>query len=81
MTLNEKLFFNSFREIVKAVNSTLNIREVLKILAKEVSEVINVKGSAIRLSGPNRQTLELVSCQGLSEKYIEKGPLGEASEG
>jgi len=75
MKPREKSFFNSFREVVKAVNSTLDLREVLKILVSEVTKVLDLKGCAIRLLDPNRRTLEIVSSQGLSEKYIRKGPV------
>jgi len=87
MTLSEKLFFDSFREVVKAVNSTLDIKEVLRLLVSEVPKAMNVKGCAIRLLEPHKKTLELVSSYGLSEKYIEKGPveadrsIAEAMEG
>jgi signal transduction protein with GAF and PtsI domain len=73
MKAREKLYFDSFREVVKAVHSTLDIKEVLKMLVRKVTKVMGVKGCAIRLLDPNRRTLELVSSFGLSEKYIGKG--------
>ena len=69
----EKLYFDSFREVVKAVHSTLEIKEVLKLLGKKVTKVMGVKGCAIRLLDPTKRTLELVSSYGLSEKYVGKG--------
>lgn len=75
MTPSEKLFFDSFREVVKAVNSTLDIKEVLKMLVSKVPQVMDLKGCAIRLLDPNRQTLEMVSSHGLSEDYLRKGPV------
>ena len=87
MKPSEKLYFDSFREVVKAVHSSLDIREVLNMLVNKVAQVMNLKGCAIRLLTPNKQTLELVSSYGLSEKYLQKGPvdvdrsIGEAMEG
>jgi len=87
MKSREKVFFDSFRDVVKAVHSTLDIREVLKMLVSKVAEVMNVKGCAIRLLDPNTRTLGLVASHGLSEKYIHKGSVGadrsiaEAMEG
>jgi len=87
MKVRKKSYFDSFREVVKAVNSTLDLREVLKMLVGEVTRVLDLKGCSIRLLDPNRRTLELVSYQGLSEKYIRKGPvdadrsIAEAMEG
>jgi signal transduction protein with GAF and PtsI domain len=73
MNSREKLFFDSFREVVKAIHSTLDIREVLQLLVTKVTQVMNLKGCAIRLLDPSRQTLELVATHGLSEKYLSKG--------
>lgn len=73
MKTREKLYFDSFREVVKAVHSTLDIKKVLNMLVKKITQVMGLKGCAIRLLDPNRRTLELVSSYGLSKKYIEKG--------
>jgi signal transduction protein with GAF and PtsI domain len=87
MGTRERLYFDSFREAVKAVTSTLDISEVLTVLVRKVAEVMDAKGCAIRLLDPSRRTLELVAHYGLSEGYIRKGPvnadrsLAEAMEG
>jgi len=87
MKSREKLFFDSFREVVKTIHSTLDIREVLQLLVTKVTQVMNLKGCAIRLLDPNRRTLELVASHGLSEKYLSKGAvdadrsIAEAMEG
>lgn len=73
MKAREILYFNSFREVVKAVHSTLDINEVLKMLVKKITKVMKVKGCAIRLLDIHKRTLELVSFYGLSERYIAKG--------
>lgn len=87
MNSQEKLFFESFRNVVRIIHSTLDIKEVMQILVSKVAEVMNVKGCSIRLLETNRGTLELISFHGLSEKYIGKGPvdanlsIAEAMEG
>jgi signal transduction protein with GAF and PtsI domain len=65
----------SFREAVKAVNSTLDLRAVLNVLAKNMVQALHLKASAIRLLDVKKRTLELVACHGLSEKYLSKGPV------
>ena len=65
----------SFREAVKAVNSTLDLRAVLNMLAKNMVQALQLKASAIRLLDPKKRTLELVASHGLSEKYLNKGPV------
>lgn len=87
MNSHEKLFFDSFRDVVKTIHSTLDKREVLRMLVSKVAQVMNVKGCAIRVFDPNRHKLELVSSHGLSKRYIEKGSvyadlsIAEAMEG
>ena len=75
MKSQEKGYFDSFREVVKAVNSTLDRQEVLDLLVSNVSQVMDLKASAIRLLDPKKRTLELVASHGLSEKYLNKGPV------
>ena len=75
MQTREKLYFDSFRDVVKAVHSSLDITEVLKMLVSNVAQVMDLKGCAVRLLDPKKRTLELVSSHGLSEKYIQKGPV------
>jgi signal transduction protein with GAF and PtsI domain len=65
----------SFREAVKAVNSTLDLRAVLNVLVKNMVQAIQLKASAIRLLDPKKRTLELVASHGLSKKYLNKGPV------
>lgn len=75
MKPNERLYFDSFREVVKAVHSTLDIKEVLNVLARKVAQVLDLKGCAIRLLDSSRMRLRLVASSGLSEKYLLKGPV------
>jgi signal transduction protein with GAF and PtsI domain len=75
MKAQEKAYFDSFREVVKAVNSTLNLREVLTMLTSNVAQVMDLKACAIRLLHRKKGILELVASHGLSDNYINKGPV------
>ena len=75
MTPQEERYFDSFREVVKAVNSTLDRQEVLDLLVNNLTQVMDLKASAIRLLDPRQRTLELVASHGLSKKYLDKGPV------
>lgn len=66
-------YFASFREVVRAVSTTLDIREVLELLVDEVIRVMGLKGCVIRLLNPQQRTLELVAARGLSDAYLHKG--------
>jgi signal transduction protein with GAF and PtsI domain len=75
MDCKEKSYFESFRKVLNAVASTLSLEEVLNLLVRNVTEVMNLKACAIRLFYPSKRTLELVASHGLSSKYIQKGPV------
>ena len=87
MQTAEKSYFESFRKVVKAVGSTLELQEVLDVLVANVAEVMDLKACAIRLLDSKRRTLELLAAKGLSDSYIHKGPvdadrsIAEAMEG
>ncbi len=51
------------------LNSTLNI------FARNITKIIGTKGSTIRLLDEKKQTLEIVAAYGLSNAYLEKGPV------
>ena len=75
MKSQEKAYSNSLLEVVKAVNSTLDRQEVLNLLVSNVTQVMGLKASAIRLLDPRKENLELVASHGLSEQYLNKGPV------
>lgn len=68
-------YFSSFRNVVKAISSTLDFKEVMNILVSNLAQVMGLKACAIRLLDPKKRTLELLASQGLSDKYIRKGPV------
>jgi len=75
MNASERAYFLSFREVVKAISSTLNLHEVMDMLVRNVTEAMGLRGCAIRLLDPKTRHLDLLSAYGLSENYIEKGPV------
>jgi len=87
MTSKDRTYFKSFRTVAKAISSSLDVQEVLDMMATHVTQAMDLKACAIRLLHPKKRTLELVSSHGLSEAYIHKGPvdadrsIAEAMEG
>jgi signal transduction protein with GAF and PtsI domain len=75
MQTQDRMYFDSFREVVKAVNSTLDRQEVLDLLVSNVAQVMGLKACAIRMLHGKKRTLELLASHGLSERYINKGSL------
>jgi len=75
MKAQEKSYFESFREVAKAVNSSLDLKEVLNLLVSNVTQAMDLKACIIRLLDPKRRTLEVAASHGLSKKFLNKGPV------
>jgi len=59
----------------RLVNSTLDLPEVLERLVKSTAEALGVQACSIRLLDKERQILEPVAVHGLSQAYLNKGPV------
>jgi len=68
---NTQLFY----DLAVNINSSLDIKEVMKILSTNVAKSFGVKGVSVRLLDRDNRTLELVASYGLSRKYLDKGPI------
>lgn len=75
MSDQDTTYFNSFRDVVRTVHGSLDVKEVLHAMVTNVTVVMNLKACAIRLLNPKRRTLELAASYGLSEAYLAKGPV------
>ena len=68
---NTRLFLN----LAVDTNSSLSVKEVLHTLTEHVAESFKVKGSAVLLIDEKTKRLECVASFGLSEAYLNRGPL------
>lgn len=62
-----------FLEVAAAINSTLEIGEILQTLTENVCDTFGMKGALIRLLDQESQTLKLVASHGLSEDFLSLG--------
>jgi signal transduction protein with GAF and PtsI domain len=69
-------FLKGLLEVSKAVNSALDVKKVLSLLVKTATTALDIKAAAVRLLDEKRQRMELVASYGLSDRYINKGPVG-----
>ena len=60
---------------MQALNSTLDLQEVLDRLAQDTAEVMGVRGCSIRLLEKGGGRLSVAAAFGLSDNYIQKGDL------
>jgi GAF domain-containing protein len=66
---------NLFLELASAINSSLDIREVLNSMSEKTCKALGMKGITIRLLNEDRNSLELVASYGLSKAFLDKGPI------
>ncbi|MCG6891988.1 MAG: GAF domain-containing protein [Desulfobacteraceae bacterium] len=64
-----------FLELASMINSSLEIRDILKNLTVEVCKALEMKAASIRLLDKDSQTLKLVASHGLSDAYLDKGTI------
>ena len=74
--LNQELeYLKLFKDISKKINSSLDIGEVLSSITENIVKTLDVKGCAIFLLDKSQKRLLYRSSYGLSEAYVNKGPI------
>jgi len=72
---HERKYLESFQEISSTISATLNIGKVLELVVTKITEVLGVKGCAVRLLDPKTQNLYVARSHGLSQDFLNKGPV------
>jgi signal transduction histidine kinase len=62
-------------QVTSTVSSTLNLEEVLNLITHNTAEAMQVKACTIRLLDEKEQKVETVAACGLSEGFLNKGPI------
>ena len=75
MQNNELRYFELFIEVCKIINSSLDLKEVLTLITKNIVKLINVKACTIFLLDKSRKKLDVSASHGLSDTYLRKGPV------
>lgn len=75
--LLERIESNStlFLELASAINSSLDIQEILRNMSERTCKAFGMKGISIRLFNEEKNTLDLVASHGLSKEFIDKGAI------
>jgi len=73
--LLERIEKNSFLflELASAINSSLDIRQVLQNMGEKTCKALGMKGVTIRLLNEDTNSLDMVSSYGMSQAFIDKG--------
>ncbi len=74
-----KNYLQLFIDVTKAITSHLNLNEVFSLIAKKIPEVIGVDAATIRLLDTTGKKLVLYAASGLSQTYLNRGPVDTES--
>jgi GAF domain-containing protein len=61
--------------VAQAISSSLDLDDVLKSIVRCAAETLDFKGASVRLLDHEEKRLEIKATHGLSEAYLEKGPV------
>jgi GAF domain-containing protein len=75
MENKETRYFESILDVCKVINSSLELKEVLRLITENIITLINVKACTIFLLDKSRNELDVSATYGLSEAYLSKGPV------
>ena len=75
MESKEITYFRLFREVCSKINSTLELNKILKLITENATKALNAKGCIIHLLDKRDNKLKVSSNYGLSDAYINKGPV------
>lgn len=64
-----------FLDLAANINASLDLKDILHALTRDVAQALGVKAVSIRLLDEKRENLSLVASHGLSDKYLNKGPV------
>jgi transcriptional regulator with GAF, ATPase, and Fis domain len=62
-------------DVTKTVSSTLDLEEVLNLIAQSAAKTMQIKACTIRLLDESGQKVDTVAAYGLSEQYLSRGPI------
>ncbi|MFH1350339.1 MAG: GAF domain-containing protein [Pseudomonadota bacterium] len=71
----EKKYYQLLKDFSKTINSSLNDTEVLKMITENFTKALNLKACTVYLLSRDRKTLKVRASYGLSDAYLNKGPL------
>jgi GAF domain-containing protein len=64
-----------FTSIAEGLNESLDIKVIMERLSVDMANALNVKAVSVRLIDKEKGVLALVASYGLSEDYLNKGPV------
>lgn len=70
-------YFKAIHEIGKIINATYELDKILDFIVGRLPMIMKLKAATIRLIEGSKSKLELKAAYGLSQSYLERGPLDD----
>lgn len=67
--------YETLIRITKAISTIRDLEEIVLITVEGVMHALNVKGCALFLFSEKSKELRIAGCYGLSDEYLDKGPI------
>jgi GAF domain-containing protein len=71
----KSIFLRLLLDVTRAITASLNTKEVFDLMVTKIPEVIQVDAATIRLLDPSGKKLVLEAASGLSDTYLNRGPI------
>jgi two-component system, NtrC family, sensor kinase len=68
-------YFHVFRDIIRAMHSSSSLKDVLNVVVTKSADVLNAKGTLLRIRNKETNQFEVRAAYGLGEHYLFKGPV------
>jgi GAF domain-containing protein len=69
------IYFHALLHITLRISSSLDLSNVLAYVTEETARALDTKAASVRLLDESGQRLEMQALYGLSEEYLNKGPV------
>ncbi|HUN55038.1 MAG TPA: GAF domain-containing protein [Smithella sp.] len=64
-----------FLKLAASISSSLDVKTILQTMTQDLVKDLNIKAASVRLLDENTRTVQMVASFGLSDKYLNKGPI------
>ncbi|MRR16953.1 MAG: GAF domain-containing protein [Deltaproteobacteria bacterium] len=64
-----------FLKLAASISGSLDVKAILQAMTEDLVKSLSLKAAAVQLLDEDKRTLKRVACFGLSEKYLNKGPI------
>lgn len=66
-----------FRDLAAAINASLDVSAIMRVLTEELARALKAKGGSIRLLDDKSDALRLMASYGVSDAYLNKGEVSD----